>query len=910
MSDPLAVTAPRVVYVRRGQPHGAAPGDEVMVHMEPGLLRLLSLRDAAGRRLGEAMAPEWWLGLGAASTAATTAGGEERGWTGVSFSVEWTRAAREDETLRARSVIERDLPRRFGRAALVHRYEVASEGSGEVLARGTLVLASGPWPASPAPATLPPPTAPPPEGVDTPGGVAHHLGAALRQVWRRLRRHGPATAALRFTRLPSVLEIGATAGVEVEVTNAGALPADLEVAFEPSYGFGLECEPPAPQRVHVPSGRRARLGVVLRALRADEVNLGRPWTLSCVLGSGGRELGRVEGHVAVPDRAPARVLYVLTEDCETFDGGETTGDYGALRALGNANGFMDPEEYRVQMIDKPRALNRIAERHGARWTHFWTTTQLSAARWAASQSRTGAWDRVVSDLEESVREGARTHEYAPHIHFDFEPDSALPPQPRLQYDAATDGLLPREYYDPQRNRDHKFHGWDGARKGIAYVKEEGDFSRPDTKTGSLRAAVRTLAGLTPARGQALVTRTGACDFGAGAQDLHVSFRALEANGLLANADAGLYEHAGAHPRGRQAYFCRRDDLEREIDDLREAGPVQLRAPEVQLDGASLEDLNAWFERRLAQSRGAGVRAIVAMTHAMFMKGAPDPFRDTKGGSFETLDRHLGEVRRRHPEVAFATASEAVLEFLDYYSPAPRAVATRPRFRSQDGRTALYPIRLLGRGIPLSPSRPRQVTVAAPAACDVEELERLTVLENGRPIASAVPEGHVLPRVDFAATGRDGYELEVRLRGAQATAGEELHDEPARELLALEEPRLLRATVAREGGHTAGDHWEWELPPEPFRLLAHPLAGRAEPLGRRVHPYGFYPLGVAIHAALTVCPGARPLQADLRWLHPVTGRTAFRLAARVEAVEGTQTVIEARFGEGAVDCAQVRIMMAG
>ena len=50
--------------------------------------------------------------------------------------------------------------------------------------------------------------------------------------------------------------------------------------------------------------------------------------------------------------------------------------------LGNANGFMDPEEYRIQMIDKPRALNRIAERHGARWTHFWTTTQLAAARWA------------------------------------------------------------------------------------------------------------------------------------------------------------------------------------------------------------------------------------------------------------------------------------------------------------------------------------------------------------------------------------------------------------------------------------------------------------------------------------------------------------------------------------------------
>ena len=76
------------------------------------------------------------------ATAATRAGGSDSGWTGVSFSVEWTRAARDTETLLARSVVERTLPRRFGRTALVHRYEVASEGTGEVLARGTLVLAT------------------------------------------------------------------------------------------------------------------------------------------------------------------------------------------------------------------------------------------------------------------------------------------------------------------------------------------------------------------------------------------------------------------------------------------------------------------------------------------------------------------------------------------------------------------------------------------------------------------------------------------------------------------------------------------------------------------------------------------------------------------------------------------------
>ena len=50
--------------------------------------------------------------------------------------------------------------------------------------------------------------------------------------------------------------------------------------------------------------------------------------------------------------------------------------------------------------------------------------------------------------------------------------------------------------------------------------------------------------------------------------------------------------------------------------------------------------------------------------------------------------------------------------------------------------------------------------------------------------------------------------------------------------------------------------------------------------------------------------------DLRWLQPLTGRTAFRLALSVESVDGKRTVIEARVGEGAVECAQVRVTLAG
>src|SRR5207244_4283786 len=117
-------------------------------------------------------------------------------------------------------------------------------------------------------------------------------------------------------------------------------------------------------------------------------------------------------------------------------------------------------------------------------------------------------------------------EYSPHIHFGFEPDSSLPPQPRLIYDLETDGLLPNEFYDPVANPDHQYHGWDGARKGIAYVKREGSFAEPDSKTGSFRRTMRHLSRLTFGGKVSLTTRTGACDFGRARQDVEVSTRAI------------------------------------------------------------------------------------------------------------------------------------------------------------------------------------------------------------------------------------------------------------------------------------------------------------------------------------------------------------------------------------------------
>ncbi len=937
----VRIPRPRLLVVRRVRPQLLSVGDEALVEVEPGLAGFLDLRDADGHRLGEGLGHEWWIGLGAAATAAVCAGPEERGWVGISASVDWLRAAAPGETLRAKTVVERVTPDRFELTGVTHAFDVVGAERGDVVARGRLVMGTS------RRATGRPSPEGKPSAADAPGAAvaltrrplpmrARALARALlpplahqhlrRLYWRWRHSASPpglavSTTALEWVRAPQTLSIGEAGAFELDVRNDGGRPLDLEAVLETPFGFGLAAEWTSPAVFRLEPGRSTRLSGSVRALRPDEVNLGRPWRLACVLKNAGRELQRRETSVRVPDEAPGRVLYVLTEDCETFDGGQKTGRYGPLSVLGNANDFMDPEDYRVQMIEKPAALNRIADEHGARWTHFWTTPQLSAAEWACGQSATGAWPAIVRDLRESVRAGSARHEYAPHLHFDFEPDSALPPQPRLAYDARTDGLLPVDYYDPVTNPDHKYHGWDGARKGIAYVKREGDLRDPDSKTGSLRKAVRLLARLALEHRQPLVTRTGACDFGASREDLETSFGALEANGLLANADAGLYEHVGAHPRGRQVYFCRRSDLEAEIEALEEASLVQLRAPEIQLEAATLDELNAWFDRRMAQSGGPGVQAIVAMTHAMFMKGEPDPFRDVERGDFEKLDRHLEHVRRTHPGVRFATASEAVLEFLDYYSPTLRAVIAGPTCRSDDGGTWVHPIRILGRGIPLSSSQPATLTVLAPLSLDPDELETLTVLEDGVPVAVARAEGPALGSVEFRAQRREGYALEARTKAALAPAKtadqgaeasprpqyEERGEDAVQELLRIVPPRLTQAAVAGESP-AAGDTWEWLFPAELFRLLVNPVAGWNDPPARRLHPYGFASLGMAVYASMQVLPGKQPRHAEVRWMRPLTGRTDFRLRCRLERVDGPRATMEGRFFESTVQIAQIRITL--
>src|SRR5512141_1826104 len=146
----LRVARSRILAVRRAAPDRFTAGDEAVVELPPGLLRFLTLRDEAGRTLGEGCSPEWVVGVGAAGTAGYAVvepevQGSINCWTGITNEIVWRRAARPDETLHAFCRVSR-----LRRTSANLPYRVFSRERGDLLVEGEFVFVnvapSGPRP--------------------------------------------------------------------------------------------------------------------------------------------------------------------------------------------------------------------------------------------------------------------------------------------------------------------------------------------------------------------------------------------------------------------------------------------------------------------------------------------------------------------------------------------------------------------------------------------------------------------------------------------------------------------------------------------------------------------------------------------------------------------------------------------
>jgi hypothetical protein len=133
-------------------------------------------------------------------------------------------------------------------------------------------------------------------------------------------------------------------------------------------------------------------------------------------------------------------------------------------------------------------------------------------------------------------------------------------------------------------------------------------------------------------------------------------------------------------------------------------------------------------------------------------------------------------------------------------------------------------------------------------------------------------------------------------------------EPRRpELFGLTPPSVVSRPSAAPP--VKGDVWEWMFPSGLLCLLANPIGGAADPLGRRFHPHGRIFESMGVYAALTMAPGSVPQRAWVRRREPVQQNNDFGI--RSEVIDGGadwSTTLH-RLRQGHVEIGEVEVTVS-
>lgn len=545
------------------------------------------------------------------------------------------------------------------------------------------------------------------------------VGQGQHAYVREMSAHTDNTKAFRLSGLQQRYDagLGDTVVLEAGLTNVSRKPqGNIVAVFKEPQGYGLLVEGEASQSIpQLAPGQTQKLVWRVKAQRPDAVNFNRPWPVVLTI----NDVAYQATAIAVKDTEPGKIYYVMTEDLEPIDSA------GYPVAWGNANGWLDPEEFEQQLVQKSEKLNAIAEQYGAKWTHYTAWPAIKGAEWAATQSVSGKWPEVIDRIRRSVQEQSKHgHEYAIHLHLDYDP--ALPGN-HLSYDPSVDGFW----------GNHLHHGW--AHSEAA----EGDFFDYASRTGTLYAYQRIMDELSAGsgQGQLLTERAGSFDFGNGSQDEQMSIRACRKVGLWGSGDAdGNMGGPIAGDYGKEIYFTKTDDINTPAQEFSQIGMVEFKPtprqwiaydkdPAAAMNGKADQGVRFFMDGGRVK---AGVHAITGFTHAMFIMGQGG-WKSLEGGQFKALEDHLAYLRRQYADqgiITFATASELVRAYMDYYTPELKAVYGE-RLSDSLG-VAEYAVRLLGKGIPRDSGHTHTVSLKYPLYLR-DSAYRISIFKNGRPV---------------------------------------------------------------------------------------------------------------------------------------------------------------------------------
>jgi hypothetical protein len=214
-------------------------------------------------------------------------------------------------------------------------------------------------------------------------------------------------------------------------------------------------------------------------------------------------------------------------------------------------------------------------------------------------------------------------------------------------------------------------------------------------------------------------------------------------------------------------------------------------------------------------------------------------------------------------------------------------------RTEDGSATLHRVAVLGGDTEPSTEAPVRLAMTVPESGD--EVAALALYYRGQRLLTLGPGYPSWPTIYFVAQSRSGYEVEIRIKETPGSAPRrwvEEGEEPQPDLLRIAGPSLVAGKPAGAALPALGASWEWRYPADLLRFLVSPVGGGAEPLGRRVHPYGLISMAATLDAARRVLPvRLEPESFTMEWTKAVNARDDMAVRLSVAAAAADRVELE-------------------
>ena len=537
---------------------------------------------------------------------------------------------------------------------------------------------------------------------------------------------------------------------------------NIQLACIEPYGWGIHCK-----LINIEKVKKNQYSAYYKVTgkRDCKVNLGNPWKMNFVA------YDEKNGHyndkildVCVNDTDEGKILFLITEDFECSEGPHKND------ATPNRND-LSVRETEIDLIQKGTKADSIANSYGIKWSHIADLgSSFLRLRWLAKVSQDSGWQKIHHEIRNYYSNSVAVgNDLQLHIHSYNIPGS---PNFTQRYDRKSNQLVigSGKYHLSTPFPDGHFGAWANIYPELGYF--DNTMSRITSLFRGLTVYENLLHKNNP-NYRILFFRAGEWEFGISEEEMQKSIIALRKNKILAGSNAykGTFgqKNFTFHRRiGENAYFTSFNNIRKPARSLLDIGILEI-VPVTELHHYShVRPIDDPKSIRTAydlcfDSTGkikSGVHLLMEMFHINRVNygDARWDSLDSNYGDWLRMRRHFENVSRYATRAQFATVSQAIIDYLDYYT--PDIVALRVNEQKEDETTYIYDIKMIGSDIQIDPMHPHYVSIKPPSYF-VDTINTVVLLHNGKKVKTW---DNIMSYEDleFEAIAKSGYQIKITI----------------------------------------------------------------------------------------------------------------------------------------------------